>query len=251
VNYLWKELFGLGIVEPADSFDLLRQDPSSLALGATLQPTHPALITQLANAFAASRYDLRATLKLMVSSNAYQLSSRYTPGPWNDSWAPYFARHYPRRLTSEEMLDAVVKATNTTISVNVNGLGMVNKAMKLPDTTEGGGFRAFLNVFGRGNRDDQARSRDSSIVQSLLLMNDRIVTDRVRAATVGSTVAKALQATRDASEIADTLYLATLSRYPSPLERDVAVGYLRSGDLTRKTEDLQFALLNRLEFLFN
>ena len=25
VNYLWKELFGLAIVEPADSFDLLRQ----------------------------------------------------------------------------------------------------------------------------------------------------------------------------------------------------------------------------------
>jgi hypothetical protein len=82
-------------------------------------------------------------------------------------------------------------------------------------------------------------------------MNDRIVTDRVRAATVGSTVAKALQATRDPGEIADMLYLATLSRYPSPSERDVAVGYLRSGDLTRKTEDLQFALLNRLEFLFN
>ena len=27
VNYLWKELFKVGIVEPADSFDLLRQDP--------------------------------------------------------------------------------------------------------------------------------------------------------------------------------------------------------------------------------
>ena len=30
-----------------------------------------------------------------------------------------------------------------------------------------------------------------------------------------------------------------------------AGAYLRSGDLTRKTEDLQFALLNKLEFLFN
>jgi len=29
------------------------------------------------------------------------------------------------------------------------------------------------------------------------------------------------------------------------------VAYLKSGDLSKKTEDLQFALLNKLEFLFN
>ena len=56
---------------------------------------------------------------------------------------------------------------------------------------------------------------------------------------------------RDPGEIADTLYLATLSRYPTAAERDAAVAYLKSGDLTKKTEDLQFALLNKLEFLFN
>lgn len=251
VNYLWKEIFGLGIVEPADNFDLLRQDPTQLASGATLQPTHPALLTQLANSFATNRYDLRAMLRLMVTSNAYQLSSRYTPGPWNDPWAPYFARHYPRRLSAEEMLDAVVRATSTTLSINVNGLGILNKAIKLPDTTEGGNFRNFLNVFGRGNRDEQPRSEDSSIVQALMVMNDRIVTDRVRERTAGSTVARTLQATKDPGNITDELYLATLSRYPTLAERSAAIGYLRSGDLTPKTEDLQFALLNKLEFLFN
>jgi hypothetical protein len=251
MNYLWKEIFGLGIVEPTDNFDLLRQDPTQLAPGATLQPTHPALLTLLANSFATNRYDLRAMLKLMVTSNAYQLSSRYTPGPWKESWAPYFARHYPRRLTSEEMLDSVVRATSTSLSINVNGLGLINKAMKLPDSTEGGSFRNFLNVFGRGNRDDQARSEESSIVQALMVMNDRIVTDRARASTAGSTVAKTLQATKDPGTITDVLFIATLSRYPTLAERNAAVGYLKSGDLTRKTEDLQFVLLNKLEFLFN
>jgi hypothetical protein len=251
VNYLWKELFGLGMVEPANSFDLLRQDPAQLAPGATLQPTHPALLTQLANAFATNGYDLRSILKLMVTSNAYQLSSRYTAGPWNDTWIPYFARHYPRRLMAEELLDAVVRATSTTINITVNGLGTVNKAMKLPDPVEGGGFRNFLNNFGRGNRDDQPRSDDSSIVQALALMNDRIVTDRVRFSTGGSTVSRTIQATRDPGEVADAIYLATLSRYPNLTERSAAISYLRSGDLARKTEDLQFTLLNRLEFLFN
>src|SRR5205814_4875885 len=83
-NYLWKELFGLGIVEPADSFDLLRQDPATLLPGATVQPTHPALITQLATSFQTSGYSLRAILKTMVQSNAYQLASRYDAGTWSE-----------------------------------------------------------------------------------------------------------------------------------------------------------------------
>ena len=64
-------------------------------------------------------------------------------------------------------------------------------------------------------------------------------------------MAKTLVATKDPGAITDALYLATLSRYPDTNERNTAIGYLKSGDLTRKTEDLQFALLNKLEFLFN
>ena len=241
VNYLWKELFGLGIVEPADSFDLSRQDT---------QPTHPALLTQLSNAFAAGNYDLRAVLELMVSSNAYQLSSRYTPGAWNEAWVPYYARHYPRRLMSEEVLDAIVTATGVGLSVSVNGVGAVTKAMRFPDPLEGGAFRAFLNGFGRGNRDDQKRSEDGSIVQALSLMNDRIVTDRIKSTNGSSTVARTLQASKDPGAIADALYIASLSRYPSADERNAAIAWLKSGDLTKKTEDLQYSLLNKLEFMF-
>src|SRR5258707_460622 len=65
VNYLWKGLFGLGLVEPADSFDLLRQYPATLAAGATLHPTHPQLLAQLASAFTSSGYNLRTILRVM------------------------------------------------------------------------------------------------------------------------------------------------------------------------------------------
>lgn len=251
VNYLWKELFGLGIVEPADNFDLLRQDPATLAKGATLQPTHPELITKLANDFAAKGYDLRAMLKLMVMSNTYQLSSRYSPGAWNDTWTPYFARHYPRRLMAEALLDAIFRATNVGSNLNAGTLGTVPKAMMLPDPTTGGQFAPFLNNFGRGNRDDDTRSGDCSIVQALTMMNDSLIAGRFRNTTAGSTVQKTLLATKDPATIADTLYLATLSRYPTATERADAVALLTSGDLTKKTEDLHFALLNKLEFLFN
>jgi hypothetical protein len=249
VNYLWKELFGLGIVEPVDNHDLFRQDPATLANGAVLQPTHPQLLTKLANAFIANGYDLRATLKLMVMSNAYQLSSRYTQGAWNETWTPYFARHYPRRLMSEALLDAVMRATGVGASIGA-GTVSVPKAMMLPDTNEGGNYRTFLNTFGRGNRDDQARSDDTSAVQALTLLNDPIVVTRVRNSSSGSTVQATLVSTKDMGTIADTLYLTTLSRYPTTTERTAAITQLGSGDLAKKTEDLQFALLNKLEFLF-
>jgi len=255
VNYLWKEIFGLGIVEPADSFDLNRLDPATLPTGATLQPTHPQLLQKLADAFVSNQYDLRAILRTMVMSNTYQLSSRYGAGTWNESWTPYYARHYPRRLMAEEILDAVVKATGVGVTISITGtagaIPQVNKAMLLPDPTEGGTYRALLNNFGRGNRDDDPRTYDSSIVQALSLLNDANIVSRVRASNPASTVAKTLAATKDPGEIADALYLATLSRYPDVAERNTAVAYLKSGDLTKKTEDLQFALLNKLEFLFN
>lgn len=247
VNYLWKELFGLGIVEPADNHDLLRQDPATLAKGAVLQPTHPDLLTKLADTFVANGYDLRATLKLMVMSSAYQLSSRYAPGTWSEAWTPYFARHYPRRLMAEALLDAIMRATGGNFSAET--YGVYSKAMAIPDTSGGGPYRIFLDTFGRGNRDDEPRTDDGNAVQALAMLNHSVVVFNIHNAP-GTTVQKILAATNDAGTIADTLYLATLSRFPTSSERDAAIVQLGNGDLSKNTEDLQFALLNKLEFLF-
>ena len=66
-----------------------------------------------------------------------------------------------------------------------------------------------------------------------------------------STVHNLLASTKDPGTIVDSLYLATLGRYAIAAERNAAIAYLGSGDLTKKTEDLQYSLLNRLEYLFN
>ncbi len=253
-NYIWKEIFGIGIVEPADSFDLLRQDASTLAPGATLQPTHPELLTRLADYFVSNGYNVRALLKLIVQSNTYQLSSRYTPGEWNELWTTYYARHYPRRILAESVLDAAARATGIPPQFNVNGLGQLTRAMALPDPTEPGlrgQYGPFLTAFGRGDRDTTPRTKDGSIVEALELLNDSIVTTRVKSNNSNTTVAKILGATKDPGTIAEELYIATLSRRPAAAERQAAITYLNSGPLASKAEDLQYALLNRLEFLFN
>ena len=245
VNYLWKEMFGMALVEPVNNMDLNKLDS---------QPTHPNLLTQLRNEFIADHYDLRAILKTLALSSSYQLSTQYTPGNWNEAWTPYFARHLAHRLMAEEVLDAITRATNVPVTFNVNGLGTVTSAMKLPDTTEAGrnNYGRFLDEFGRGNRDDTARTSDTSIAQSLSLMNDpQVVVNRIHRITANSTVAKVLASTTDPASIADQIYLATLSRHPSPTERQQAMAYLNGGNLGQRSEDLQWVLLNSLEFLFD
>jgi len=191
----------------------------------------------------------------MVLSNAYQLSAKYTASAWNESWTPYYARHIPHRLMAEEMLDAIAKATSVPVTYTISGGGgTTTSAMKLPDTLEvrNNVYGRFLDEFGRGNRDDQVRSNDSSIAQALSLMNDgTVVVNRTHRSTANSTVAKTLAATTDPNAIADQLYLYTLSRYPTADEKTQAVAYLKSGTLANKTEDLQWVLLNSVEFLFN
>ena len=245
VNYLWKEMFGMGIVEPVNAFDLNKL---------SIQPTHPELLEALADDFIAKNYNLREMLRTMALSNTYQLSAQYTPGAWNEAWVPYFARRYPRRLMAEMLFDAITSATSAPANFNVQGIGAVQKAMQLPDTLDGG-RRApnavFLNNFGRGNRDENARTNDSAISQALALMNDPVVTVRVKRSTANSTMAKVLAATSDPASITEQLYLATLSRKPTAEERQEAIAYLTGGALNERAEDLQFALINSLEFLFN
>jgi hypothetical protein len=250
VNYVWKEMFGIGLVEPAGGFDLMRQDPDNVPPGWTLQPTHPALLTRLADSFSTGGYNLRGFLRTIATSQTYQLSARYVPGSWNEAWVTSYARRLVRRLSAEQLLDALFSVSGVGGSVNVQGIGAVKSAMQLPDTTEGGGWSRFLNDFLRGNRDTNQRSADVSAVQALKLMNDPTVVTRVRNATNGSLVQRTLKATHEPEEIVRTLYLATLSRRPTAKEIEGGAAYLRSGKLAAKTEDLQWALLNRLEFLF-
>ncbi len=253
VNYVFKEMFGIGIVDPPDNFDLVLQDPNAVPSGQTAQPSHPALLTRLQNQFVASGFDLRSLLRTLATSDAYQLSARY-PGAWSETYTRYFARRIERRLPAEALYDALADASGVATTHTVTSSPSVGRAMLLPDPTEGGGSAAFLNAFLRGNRDTNLRSGDVSTIQALTLMNDNTVVNRVRNATAGTLVARTLRATQVPEAIADALWLGTLSRPPSDAERAAAAAYLRTANATSplatKAENLQWALFNKLEFAF-
>jgi hypothetical protein len=258
VNYLWAHMFTYGIVDPADAWDMARIDPKNPPPEPWgLQPTNPALIEALATEFIASHYSFRHMLRLMALSNAYQLSSNYQD-KWNPVYANYFAKHFPRRLSAEEIYDAVSDATLTNIPMFLDGYDTpVFHAQQLPDPTEprsNGSILTLLNNFGRGDYWTVPRNSTSTVLQVLYLMNDFFVNYRTFGTGNGSwntRVAQVLNSTPDDKQAVRQLFLATLSRTPSDAEVDILTK--RRGTLTRDQwlSDVQWSLLNKLDFIFN
>jgi len=273
VNYMWAAFFGQGIVDPPDQFDPARLDPDNPPPAPwTLQPTNARLLNALAQYFIDNNYDIRKLQRLIVTSDTYQLASEYN-GTWSVAYEPYFARHFVRRLWSEEIHDSIVTAIGTLPSYTVTGFtdasivygvdspgfGKISFAMQAPDVVRmpdnGGAVSQFLDVFLRGNRDDQPRKPEGSILQALGLMNDNFVQSRIHATGSGanaSFLAKLLPLPDD--QLINTLFLDVLSRYPTADEQGLAMNQLSKGGSTARkanAEDLLWTLFNKVDFVFN
>jgi len=250
-NIFWARLMSFGIVEPFDEFDLARQDPKNLPAGWQLQPSHPELLDALAAEFRKNNYSIRHLLGVICRSNAYQLSARFD-GEWKDSYTKYYARKYVRQLSAEELHDAITIATSRPASFVYSGdktgakMGM---AMQLSGPGGGGDVKYFMQTFGQSNRSNPPRNPTGSPLQPLLLMQSSVVNDRVLAAK-DSRVQRLLDAYKDNARVVDELFLATLSRMPSKPEKEVSVQALEQ-DRIRGAQNLQWALINQVEFVFN
>lgn len=255
VNYIWKEFFGRGIVEPANQFDLARLDPDNPPPDPwTLQPTNPRLLNALAQDFINSNFDLKALMRELTASDAYQLSSRYDPAQWQPSMETLFARKLVRRLWAEEIHDNIVQTSNVVPNYTIADYGKTSWAMQFPETRglPGGTVSGFLDSFQRGNRDDQTRNNESSVVQVLNLMNDSFVMSRTKATGKGDTASLLMQhVNKTDDQLIEMLYLTVLSRYPTNDERAEAKNRLTAGNRTQAAEDLLWSLYNKVDFVFN
>ena len=256
VNYIWEKFMVEAFVSPSNAFDLTRLDPNNPPPEPwTLQPTNPQLLDALSRWFQTNGYDLRALMGLIAKSNAYQLSAVY-PGTWDVSYVPYYARKYVRRLDAEEIHDAIAKATGITGNYALTGsdLPPVQWAMQFPDTREprsNGAVLAFLNAFGRGDRDTTFRRPDASLLQALNMMNNAFVETRIHQTNQGSTVQTLLSQNASPQTIINELFLNTLSRPASADEINLFTPMFQQQGNRLATEGLQWLLLNKMDFIFN
>lgn len=96
VNRLWAQLMGRGIVHPLDAMHT--------------EPWDESLLDYLANQLVESNYDLKAILRLIATSQAYQSRSTIVDEATNDTSVPFTGRR-ARRMTAEQFVDAVWQLT--------------------------------------------------------------------------------------------------------------------------------------------
>jgi hypothetical protein len=258
VNMFWAKLMGVGIVDPFDEFDLARQDPKNLPAGWDLQPSHPELLNKLADHFRKNNHSIQGLFKLICNSSAYQLSARF-PGEWNENYTRYYARKFARMLTAEELHDAIATATERPGKFVIRSRredgsaegasASVPMAMQVAMPNPTGDLKSFMQAFGESNRGAPPKAPAPSPLQPIMLMRSPVVNDRVLAAK-DSRVQRLLDSYKENDRVVEELFVATLSREPSADEKAVALSAM-SSNRVEGAQNVQWALLNLVEFLYN
>lgn len=189
-NRLWQFTFGTGIVDT----------PSDLGANGTL-PTHPELLDWLASEFMQQGWSMKHLLRLMLTSDTFQQSSRPRTGPAKiDAGGRYLWRFPPRRLEAEAIRDSILAVTGS-LDLSMGGPGFYlldvdreNVVHYSPKEETGPAeWRRMVYmfkirqeqdaVFGAfdcpdGNQVIPKRSRSTTPLQALNLFNSRFVVEQ-------------------------------------------------------------------------
>lgn len=242
VNRTWAWIFGRGIVHEPD--DLRPDNP----------PAVPGLLEHLEREFAASGYDMRKLLRLILNSRIYQLSP--VPQSDNPRAAAMFASYPVRRLEAEVLLDSLCVLTGTTEGYNSpipEPFTYIPASARSVNLADASITSPFLEMFGRSQRDSgfvMERNNRISAAQRLHLLNSSQVQGKIERSW---RLKNLLQNHRgDQAKLVRAVWLAVLSRPPLPDEEREAIDYASAGNagLKQATDDLVWTLVNSKEFLY-
>jgi len=233
-NRVWSYLLGRGIIDPVD--DIRSSNPAS----------NPELLDALEKDFVAHGFDLRHLIRTIARSRTYQ--SSIVTNTFNEDDTVNFSHAMPRRLTAEQLLDAIDVAAGR--MPKFAGVPAGFRANQLPDSQVGG---TFLDLFGRPPRETPCeceRSSEVSLSQALNLVNGPTIADALL--DPNGRIANLLKTNPDNARIVEEMYLAALSRLPKPEESAKAIQYIAEAESKAEgAQDLLWALINSPAFLFN
>ncbi len=219
----------MGLFEPVDDFRL------------DAPPSHPGLLDWLAYDFIEHGYDLKHTIRLILTSRTYQLrydprlADRFSAGQENPP--RYFRSPALRRLTAEQLLD----------SIRVAASGRFEPARRTFLDVRSTALSRALGRPASRNEISTSRPDDTAVVQALELLNgaelhEMIYTD----STFADDAAR-----KDPRRLVDGLYRAALSRRASVRERNAGRAYLLVADSPAEAmKDLLWALVCSPEFQY-
>jgi hypothetical protein len=257
VNRLWQKHFGRGIVSTLENFGKMGE-----------LPTHPELLDWMAVEFMNRGWSLKQINKLMMMSEAYQMSSSFAhpASAAADAQNRYLWRFQPQRLEAEIVRDAMLAAGGN-INLEVGGEPIFpfippdiltgQYRGKWENTPDGpAAWRRGVYVYRRRSlpypmfdtfdhpdMNVVAGARNVSTVptQALTLLNNPFVLSQA-----GRLAERVARETGDVEAQIDLAYRIALTRSPSRAEIGIALDLIRQQSLASFTH----VLLNLDEFVY-
>jgi hypothetical protein len=234
VNRLWGHFFGKGLTEPVD--DLTGSQDAIL----------PELLDLLSVEFHAHDTDLSFLMGALVRTRAYALAPLTEQAGQTDpeQVERWFAAHPVRKLSAEQMLHSLLRATGVDQYASQRRRGRDFEAVR----------DRILTRFRYAFSDDEAGEENSftaGIPEALFLINGRL-TNPAQATRRNPMIDGILDDVHDDRGRLEQLFYATLGRPPTRREAGKLGKLMRVSDRYRNgMEDLCWALLNSSEFLTN
>jgi hypothetical protein len=232
-NRTWSYFMGRGIIDPVD--DIRASNP----------PSNPELLDALTTEFVKSGFDVRKLMATICKSRTYQLS--IVKNKWNEDDTVNFSHASPRRLSAEQLVDALAVATGSKISFAGVPSGM--RAAQIPDGMVAG--NDFLLLFGRPKRQSACeceRSSSMTLSHALSLVNGNTISEAISSAN--NRISKLVESEKEDKKLVEEIYLSCLCRPPTEKEQ-AAVKFESPTNRLEVAQDLAWALLNSPAFLFN
>ncbi len=218
VNRMWGHFLGRGFSDPVD--DLRPSNPLSV----------PELYGALAADFAASGFDVKHLVRIIVGSEAYALSAapRSEATAKADPESKLWGRFHVTPLGPEELMNALVAATG--LDAIVEGTGRLDLARIRSQVEARYGF--LFDVDEEQDLPDFA----GTISQALALLNGSVVATGA-SLLPGSALAGIVAMPGDDAGRLEALYLRTLSRPPTPEETARWARYIADSEAAPDTSE--------------
>ncbi len=241
VNRVWSHYFGRGIIDPPDN------------LSAFNPATHPELLNELCRGFVEHKFDLRWLHRTILNSRTYQQSS--TPAAGAEADRTHYAFFPLRRLPAEVLLDALNTATGTTenMEMKYHHWPEPMTTVQVPFAPQNKFVTFVLETYGRPQRNaavqcDCEREGSGSIFQVLTLANHPRVWEKI--ADPAGRARQVFKSTGDDTSRIEELYLATVSRLPTEIERDACAKFIAASESPENgLQNVLWSLINTREFL--
>jgi hypothetical protein len=222
------------------------------------EPWNEDLLDLLANHLVASKYDLKAVMRLIATSRTYQSRTEIRD---EDEGTYVFKGPVRKRMTAEQFIDSIRHVTGVWPAPDKNAFGKGLTGGQLTAVMEAHGLKEWDNrpvravfakrdelqaALGRPNR-EQVVSARPDIVTTLEAIN---LANGPELAALLKAGAANLQGKAAPRDLIENTYLAALSRKPTDSEVKVATEILGETPTPEAMEDFLWSVFMLPEFIY-